>query len=219
MTNNDENKKKFKVRIYAYGTYEVQIAEMNPEEESTDNLEEKIYDWGDYILSFGMSDNFTEDDGCEFEMTVYDPDGTVVYNTDCYTDLNFAATGDDVISEIEDEGEEPTPAHRALAEQMSKLQEKDGHPKKGSYAVQLDYASGRNICFTVEDTEFDPKKLWFLANEYAEKFVEAFNIDYMTDQRHIFYGNENITKITEAEDEDECECYNTNEIGAALVRI
>ena len=207
--------KKFTIEIVTSGTYEVEVAEIenDPDEIAEYEISETLDDFGDYIVSFGMHDDFGNDGS--FELTVYDPDGNTVYHTDDYDDINRIASPFDIDDYIDDKASSETEKECLEKEWKpfknewkKKYDEEENRYKGRAFAVRTHVCDGRTLKFIVEDTEFDPEKLFFMGTGADSLLSEANDngglyADNLTDLKHFVYNMKFITENS-AGDEDDC---------------
>lgn len=191
-------KKQFRVEIITKGSFDVEIApvdtnEYSVEEIQADDFYEDFMNYSDYIVNCGLGDEWSG----QFEMKVYDENDNVVFECDDFSEIPFIVESE----QAEEEDFPSTIDPMKAVQEWEKRWEKEGITEKpGIYAVSRHEIKWLTFVFVVEDERFDPTKLLFVSNRKLEGLV----YDYMTDPGHIFYDD----RFVETEiDDDSLEEY------------
>ena len=180
--------KTFRVEVTTKGTFEVQVAPVDTDKYDIEEIDfnefNDILDCSDYLVTGGMGDEWEG----KFEMSVYDENENVVYESNDFTDFKFITSEDD---------EDDLSEH--AKQEIEKRIKSDIEQRKdvGMYAVRAEELKWFGFTFTVEDEEFNPDKLAFVADMKLEGLV----YDCMTRPDHILYGD-NFVDVECDEDYD-----------------
>lgn len=194
---NLEKKKRFRIELKIYGSRDIGVKPIDTDKFDIDELTEQdgwdlAGNW-DYFVEGAIAEEF--DDYGEFELKVYDENDEIVFETDKFIndDTNYIVEPDNVIEcmldkmeldwkDLSDEDRDyiETAEHiigNRYAEEVNSLH-------GGTYLVQINDLRWRTFSFFVEDTEFNPNKLYFVTNEK----LKYLDYDSYTDIEHIYYG-------------------------------
>ena len=189
------NKQKFRVQLTTKGGYDIEIAQLDLENVVIEDLSSSdawdlLYD-GEYILNCGLGDEWCG----QFTIEVYDENDNLVYENDDFSNFNFISSEDVVL-------ENPS-IKPHLQTFLNLWKSEDDSVEPGTYIAGLHEMKWQEFSFVVEDTTFDPEKLYFIHNKTAEGLI----YDYMTDPWHIFYDDKFVKAEYCMDSEDE---YGTN---------
>lgn len=206
----EEENKKFRIEIQTKGSRSIAIASIDTDEIDVDDMtSDDAMDFDlDYIAAGALGDEFDDN---PFELKVYDENNEIVFESDSFCDFNFIASPDfmidDILDNMESEGEEITDEYRNYIENAIKIiapryTKEANSGVEGVYLVSICEDKWRTFSYFIEDSEFDPKKLLFVAN----KGLEGLGYDYSTDSNHMFYGNDFLESN---DDDDDYDSYGT----------
>ncbi len=184
-------KKQFRVEITTKGSYEVEVAPIDTNEYDINDITfddfMELMDNSEYICSGALEDGWSG----TFEMKVFDESDNVIYESDDFDEFPFIFEFD----EDEDEDFELNVDFKKVKEECEKRwKEDDTITDPGIYAVCRHDMKWVTFRFSVEDEDFDPKKLLFVAN----KNLECLVCEYMTEPTHVFYDD----KFVDVDDYD-----------------
>ena len=190
-------KKKFRLELTTKGSYEIELVQVDPNEVDVENLSmddayELLYA-GDYIVNCGLGDEW----GGQYELTVYDEDDNVVYQSTDFSDAKFLA---DEYQFSDDEDFDEAVDRKRLLEVCQQCWDKESSAfDSGTYVAACHEVKWMTHTLYLEDEKFDPKKLYFVAN----RELEGIMYDSMTDPWHILYGDDFLKVAEEPEEYDE----------------
>lgn len=194
--------KKFKMKITTKGASAIEMANLDTDEFDIDELTmDDVWDLDtDYLAECALGDEWEG----RFSLEVYGENNELVYQNDDFTNFNFIVSIMDYDDMLENENinqsEELINIIKSKIEQRIKEDKEkrvnsvgineNGEKKAVSY-VGVHEIKWCTCEYYIEDTEFDPQKLIFVANP----LLEAVNFDYNTDENHVFYGQDFLDVI------------------------
>ena len=191
----------------------IEMLKINPDELNIDTVsEEEAAELLDGNHFFTLTDIDIDKEDNDFELKVYDEDDELVYESDNFSVLNFVhdglwmAPGNEKFEAESWKCRSNTDWHtiKQISEDLWKKEKaelSEGYYIGGFYSHQY----YQTYSFTIEDTEFDPKKLVIISN----KKVEGLRQEYSSDPNHILYAEKFVAvQLHDSDDpEDEQEEY------------
>lgn len=189
---------KFRVEIETRGVHMLELGAISPEtaelpwetlcetpcvtiNDETVASTEYIYNWGLYPTAADLP----------FTMTVYDEKDDVIYSCENIEELHFVDVLEDDFEELFDY--DPTEKQQKFIKKCTTLANKELKKySNGLYLAHMHFMKWQNMTFYVKDTEFNPDKLFFIANHSCN--IETDQDDfYPTDESHIAYDSSFVT--------------------------
>ena len=202
-TENKSGLKKFTIEIKVKGIHEIAYSAIDTDEYDVDELtEDDVWNFDmEYLTSYALGDEWEG----PFELKVYDENGDVVYENDCFEDFKKLSPGEYEIyvedGDIDADDELCKKVESLLEERheedMSLLEE-------GIYLLQITEAKWKVMKFDLEAETFDPEQLFFVWNPQ----LSGAYYDYFTDCNHVLYKDQFLEFYIDDED-DVCDDYGT----------
>lgn len=203
-TGKDKSSNTFKV-VLRVNASAIEILKVNLDELNLDTLDEDEASellGGNHFVSLTNIDIDKGDNN--FELKVYDEDDKLIYESDDFSDLSFVYDGL-WMAPGNEEYEEDRWSQRSstdwrtikkISEELWKKEQAEFG--EGYYLVgKYEHENDQTYTFTVEDDEFDPRKLVII----SDKKLEGVEFEFSSDPNHILYG-EKFVSVQLQEEED-----------------
>ena len=189
-TTNNDVKHKFTVEITTKGSFDVELAYLDPDELEGEIDPDELDT--DYVLNYALDEEFEERDSDPFSLKVKDETGNVVFESDELEDFRYKEEfidydRDELIDDLDYDEDDlrgyDSKISEVAKEKRENEQEEAEEETEGSYFARIHKNRVRTCTFVIEDTEFHADKFRFIPiGKYSGIYSDSW-----TDMKHVVY--------------------------------